>query len=46
MTDITMNLIKTDPRNLPKVENVMIMEYIATSDKLSVAEIKGAKILM
>lgn len=42
-----MNFIKADDaRKLPKVENVMIMEYIATSNKHNVAEIRGSKIPM
>lgn len=32
-----MNFIKNDARNLPKEENVIILEYIATSNKHNVA---------
>ncbi|CAH0599465.1 unnamed protein product [Chrysodeixis includens] len=38
--------VKADSRNLPKVETVMILEYISTSSHHSIAEIRGAKILM
>ena len=43
MSDI---FVKADSRNLPKVDTVMILEYISTSSHHSVAEIRGAKILM
>ncbi|XP_047042280.1 uncharacterized protein LOC124646217 isoform X2 [Helicoverpa zea] len=43
MTD---NFVKADSRNLPKVENIMILEYVATCSHHNLAEIRGAKILM
>ena len=43
MSDV---FIKADSRNLPKVENIMILEYVTTSNQHNVAEIRGAKILM
>ncbi|CAH1640539.1 unnamed protein product [Spodoptera littoralis] len=40
------DFIKADSRNLPKVENVMILEFMATNSKHNVSEIRGAKMLM
>lgn len=42
----TSNFVKADSRNLPRVDNVMILEYMALSNKHNVAEIRGAKVLM
>ncbi|KAL0861793.1 hypothetical protein ABMA27_009267 [Loxostege sticticalis] len=38
--------VRADSTNLPKVETVMIIEFLTNNDKHNIAEVRGAKTLM
>ncbi|XP_073941199.1 uncharacterized protein isoform X1 [Choristoneura fumiferana] len=46
MAKRTANFEKADSRNLPLVDNVMILEFMTNSSNHNIAEIRGAKALM